>query len=180
MKIRLVTLISSDQRWYILTILLILLTGSLFVKNAFLDSTNNPPKIGHQVDRPALGTRGLGLSRAYISNVDDATSPLWNPAGLASLERGNIIYDLSQGSLSFAYPINPIGTFGINVLDLNYNDRFLVSHATNPIGTFEIGYNQALFSYGRKNWSDKVGCGYSVIHVRPIKPVNGHRIMMLV
>ncbi|RKU25487.1 hypothetical protein C6497_15530 [Candidatus Poribacteria bacterium] len=163
MKIRLATLISSDRRWYIFTILLILFTGSLFVKNAFLDSTNNPPKIGPQVDRPAVGTRGLGLSRAYISNVNDATSPLWNPAGLASLDTGNIIYDLSQGSLSFAYPINPIGTFGINILDLNYNDRFLVNHTSNPIGTFEIGYNQALLSYGRKIGPIKLGAstGYT-------------------
>ena len=163
MKIRLATLISSDRRWYFFAILLLLFTGSLFVKNAFLDSANNPPKIGHQVDRPAVGTRGLGLSRAYISNVDDATSPLWNPAGLASLNTGNIIYDLSQGSLSLAYPINPIGTFGINILDLNYNDRFLVNHTSNPIGTFEIGYNQALFSYGRKIGPIKLGAstGYT-------------------
>ncbi len=157
MKIRLATLNSSDRRWYFFTILLILFTGSLFVKNAFLDSTNNPPGIGTQAYRPAVGTRGLGLSRTYISNVDDATSPLWNPAGLASLTAGNIIYDFSQGSFSFAYPINPIGTFGINILDLNYNDRFLVNHASNPIGTFEIGYNQVLFSYGRKMGPIKLG-----------------------
>lgn len=163
MKIRLATLISSDRRWYFFTILLILFTGSLFVKNAFLDLTNKPPKIGNQDYRPAVGTRGLGLSRAYISSVDDATSPLWNPAGLASLNSGNIIYDLSQGSLSFAYPINPIGTFGINILDLNYNDRFLVNHTSNPIGTFEIGYNQALLSYGRKFGPIKLGAstGYT-------------------
>lgn len=157
MKIRLATLISSDRRWHFFAILLILFTGSLFVKNAFLDSTNNPQENGTQVYRPAVGTRGLGLSRAYISNVDDATSPLWNPAGLASLDTGNIIYDFSQGSLSFAYPINPIGTFGISILDLNYNDRFLVNHTSNPIGTFEIGYNQALLSYGRKVGPIKLG-----------------------
>ena len=163
MKIRLVTLISSDRRWYIFTILLILLTGSLFVKTAFLDLSKNPSEIGNQVNRPAVGTRGLGLSRAYISNVDDATSPLWNPAGLASLNSGNLIYDFSQGSLSFAYPISRIGTFGINILDLNYNDRFLVNHASNPIGTFELGYNQALFSYGRKIGPIKFGAsiGYT-------------------
>ncbi len=113
--------------------------------------------------RPEVGTRGLGLSGAFISSADDATSPLWNPAGLATLQRGNLIYDLSQGALSFAYPIKPIGTFGINFLDLNGGDRFLIEHASNPIGRFELGSNQALFSYARKLGPFQLGAstGYS-------------------
>ena len=113
--------------------------------------------------RPEVGTRGLGLSGAFISSADDATSPLWNPAGLATLQRGNLIYDLSQGALSFAYPIKPIGTFGINFLDLNGGDRFLIEHASNPIGSFKLGSNQALFSYARKLGRFQLGAstGYS-------------------
>ncbi len=113
--------------------------------------------------RPEVGTRGLGLSGAFISSADDATSPLWNPAGLATLQRGNLIYDLSQGALSFAYPINSIGTFGINLLDFNGGDRFLIEHASNPIGSFELGSNQALFSYARKLGPLQLGAstGYS-------------------
>lgn len=76
--------------------------------------------------RPEVGTRGIGLGGAFISSADDATSPLWNPAGLATLQRGNLIYDLSQGAVSLAYPIKPIGTFGVNFLDLNGGDRFLI------------------------------------------------------
>ena len=100
--------------------------------------------------RPEVGTRGIGLGGAFISSADDATSPLWNPAGLAALERGNLIYDLSQGAVSFAYPIEPIGTFGLNFLDLNAGDRFLLNHTANPVGSFQLGNNQALFSYARK------------------------------
>ncbi len=113
--------------------------------------------------RPAVGTRGLGLSHAFISNADDATSPLWNPAGLAALDHKNLIYDFSQGALSVAYPIELIGTFGINLLDLNPSDRFFVHHTSNPIGTFEYGYNQALLSYARKFGSLQLGAstGYS-------------------
>jgi hypothetical protein len=103
------------------------------------------------------------LSGAFISSADDATSPLWNPAGLAALRRGNLIYDLSQGAFSLAYPIKSIGTFGINFLDLNGGDRFLVEHAFNPIGSFELGSNQALFSYARKFGPLQLGAstGYS-------------------
>ena len=113
--------------------------------------------------RPEVGTRGIGLGGAFISGADDATSPLWNPAGLATLQRGNLIYDLSQGAVSLAYPIKPIGTFGVNFLDLNGGDRFLSDHVANPIGSFELGNNQALFSYARKFGPLQLGAstGYS-------------------
>ena len=113
--------------------------------------------------RPEVGTRGIGLGGAFISSADDATSPLWNPAGLATLQRGNLIYDLSQGAVSLAYPIKPIGTFGVNFLDLNGGDRFLSDHVANPIGSFELGNNQALFSYARKFGPLQLGAstGYS-------------------
>ena len=113
--------------------------------------------------RPEVGTRGIGLGGAFISSADDATSPLWNPAGLATLQRGNLIYDLSQGAVSLAYPIKPIGTFGVNFLDLNGGDRFLFDHVANPIGSFELGNNQALFSYARKFGPLQLGAstGYS-------------------
>ena len=113
--------------------------------------------------RPEVGTRGLGLSGAFISGADDATSPLWNPAGLATLQRGNLIYDLSQGAVSLAYPIKYIGTFGVNFLDFNRSDRFLIKHTANPIGSFELGNNQALFSYARRFGTFQLGAstGYS-------------------
>ena len=113
--------------------------------------------------RPEVGTRGIGLGGAFISGANDATSPLWNPAGLATLQRGNLIYDLSQGAVSFAYPIKSIGTFGVNFLDLNRGDRFLIDHVANPIGSFELGNNQALFSYARKFGPLQLGAstGYS-------------------
>ena len=113
--------------------------------------------------RPEVGTRGIGLGGAFISSADDATSPLWNPAGLATLQRGNLIYDLSQGAVSLAYPIKPIGTFGVNFLDLNSGERFLFDHVANPIGSFELGNNQALFSYARKLGPLQLGAstGYS-------------------
>ncbi len=150
MKTQRVTLSSRERRWFFIAILLLLFTGFLCEKNACSESLNELSEIGTSEPRPIIGTRGLGLSRAFISGADDATSPLWNSAGLASLDRGNLIYDLSQGAFSIAYPIKPIGTFGVNLLDFNTSDRFLVNHTSNPIGTFELGYNQALLSYARK------------------------------
>ncbi|RKU05473.1 hypothetical protein C6501_19655 [Candidatus Poribacteria bacterium] len=156
-------MISRERKWLFIIILLLLFTGFPSGKYIFSDSRNNNNEIGASERRPVIGTRGLGLSRAFITSADDATSPLWNPAGLASLNHGNLIYDFSQGAFSIAYPIKPLGTFGVNLLDLNASDRFLVNHTANPIGTFEFGYNQALLSYARKFGPVQLGVstGYS-------------------
>ena len=100
--------------------------------------------------RPEVGVRALGMAGAFTSGADDPTAALWNPAGLAKVQRkGIVVYDLSQGAISFAYPISHIGTLGLSVLDLNYNDRFVVDNIYNPIGKFEVGYNQITLSYAR-------------------------------
>ncbi len=154
MKNQLNTLLYRKRGWLLIATVLLLL-AYLLSQTSTLSNTSSL--------RPEVGTRGLGLSGAFISSVDDATSPLWNPAGLATLQHGNLVYDLSQGAVSLAYPIKPIGTFGINFLDLNSNDRFLVEHTANPIGSFELGSNQALFSYARKFGALQLGAstGYS-------------------
>ncbi|MXY99440.1 lytic transglycosylase domain-containing protein [Candidatus Poribacteria bacterium] len=131
------------RKWCLLLVATVFLVFTYFLgqKNTLSDPLDL---------RPEVGTRGIGLGGAFIGSADDATSPLWNPAGLAALQHGNLIYDLSQGAISLAYPIQPIGTLGINVLDLNANDRFLLNHVANPIGSFELGNNQALLSCARK------------------------------
>ncbi len=153
-KIQRITLLYHKQGLLLVAIVFLLLAYFLGQESTLSDPLNL---------RPEVGTRGLGLSGAFISSADDATSPLWNPAGLAALQRGNLIYDLSQGAVSIAYPIKYIGTFGVNFLDLNRSDRFLVEHTANPIGSFELGNNQALFSYARKFGTFQLGAstGYS-------------------
>lgn len=99
--------------------------------------------------RPVVGARALGMSGAFISNASDSTGALWNPAGLASLKHGSLVYDLSQGAVSLGYPIHYVGTLGFSALDLNHEDRFFHDHPNNPVGTFERGYNQVLLSYAR-------------------------------
>ena len=99
--------------------------------------------------RPVVGARALGMSGAFISSADDSAGALWNPAGLASLQHGSLVYDLSQGAVSFGYPIHYVGTLAFSALDLNGEDRFFHDHPNNPVGTFERGYNQFLLSYAR-------------------------------
>ena len=154
MKIQRITLLYHKPGLLLVAIVFFLLAYYLSQESTLSDPLNL---------RPEVGTRGLGLSGAFISSADDATSPLWNPAGLATLQRGNLIYDLSQGAVSIAYPIKYIGTFGVNFLDLNRSDRFFIEHTANPVGSFELGNNQALFSYARRFGALQLGAstGYS-------------------
>jgi len=98
--------------------------------------------------RPEIGVRALGMAGAFTANEADPTAALWNPAGLAKLEYKNITYDISQGVISFAYPINRVGTFGVNIIDLD-GKRFIRENPHNPIGVFKIGYNQIMLSYAK-------------------------------
>ena len=122
-----------------------------------------PPFAVYANSRPEIGVRALGLSGAFISNADGSTGALWNPAGLASLQRGSLVYDLSQGALSFAFPLSRFGTLGLNLVDLNGADRFFLDKPDNPIGTFEFGNNQAMLSYAVKmrRWQIGANAGYN-------------------
>ena len=113
--------------------------------------------------RPEIGVRALGLSGAFISNATGSTGALWNPAGLAGLKHGSLVYDLSQGALSFALPLSRYGTVGLSLVDLNGTDRFFVDKPNNPIGTFEFGNNQAVFSYAVniRRWQIGGNVGYN-------------------
>lgn len=75
--------------------------------------------------KAGLGTRGLGLG-AFVAAVDDASSPYWNPAGLArlrgkSIETARQSLSLGRRQSSAAVALNVRGDMGFG---------FAWSHAT--------------------------------------------------
>ncbi len=66
------------------------------------------------------------MGEAYTSVSEDAYSPWWNPAGLASVEAAQLaatyndsLQDVSQQYLSAAYPLRYGSTLGVNVTRLS-------------------------------------------------------------
>jgi len=68
----------------------------------------------------------FSYGKAYVSVVDDASATYWNPAGLAGLDRkevmalhaalwGGTVYDF----ISYAHPTPKLGVFGVNLVRLN-------------------------------------------------------------
>ena len=72
------------------------------------------------------GARALGMGKAYVSVVEDATSTLWNPGGLALVDQKEITAlhailwaDTNYDYLSYVNPTLDYGTFGLSILFLN-------------------------------------------------------------
>jgi hypothetical protein len=71
------------------------------------------------------GTRSAGMGGAFCGVADDASSPLWNPAGLAQMKypEANFMYsrlytgldgvDLGLNYFSYVLPVSGVGAFGI-------------------------------------------------------------------
>jgi len=67
-----------------------------------------------------VGARALGMGEAVATQAEDATAMFWNPAGLAKIERMQILlnhYDyLADMSFEFAgiaIPVRNVGSFGL-------------------------------------------------------------------
>jgi len=119
--------------------------------------------------RGDIGVRPLGMGGAFASLSDDPTGVFWNPAGISDIKRREFVYDLSQGALSAACPIGRLGVLGFSIVDMNYEDRFLIDSPFNPFGMFLTGDNQVLLSYA-KRFKSGVAFGWNVGYNRAADP----------
>jgi len=82
------------------------------------------------------GTRSAGMGGAFTAVADDASSPLWNPAGAAQMKypEANFMYsrlytgldgvDLGLNYFSYVLPVRRVGAFGINRAGLVSTDLY--------------------------------------------------------
>jgi tetratricopeptide (TPR) repeat protein len=75
----------------------------------------------------AVGSRGVSLSEAYSSLVNDTLSLEWNPAGLGDLDQNQIIIDwrelsyaFRQGFIALGGFIKPVGGVGVSLKYFNF------------------------------------------------------------
>ena len=74
---------------------------------------------GAQFLKIGVGSRYQAMGEASVATVNDVYSMFWNPAGLASIERGEIgftnvnwVLDIDLNYIGFAKYFDGIGTFG--------------------------------------------------------------------
>ncbi len=103
----------------------------------------------------AASARSLSMGGAHAGVADDASAGYWNPAGLAQLERKDVVslYSVLHentrfGSFSFAQPTVDIGTFGVGVVLLESGNLDKRSDTGAPLGSFSASESAVLLSHG--------------------------------
>jgi|Deesub1362B_J571_1020462.scaffolds.fasta_scaffold00814_4 hypothetical protein len=90
-----------------------------------------------------VGSRAVAMGEAFVATADDISAIYWNPAGLASLEKNNVMFfhanwiaDISYDFGAFAVPMGKWGTFGGFFTTLGVPED-LVRTVHDPEGTGE-------------------------------------------
>lgn len=126
------------------------------------------------------GGRPLAMGGAFYAVADDATAAYWNPAGLAMVEKKELVAmyaslfaGTNMGFLAFAQPTSGKGTFGLTYTQL-VSDGFEKIAVTQDsagnitgiqtLGTFSDIQRGIGFSWGR-NISERIRLGTSLKHV---------------
>jgi len=95
-----------------------------------------PHKVYSAFKDNGWGTRSAGMGGAFCGLADDASSPLWNPAGLAQMKypEANFMYsrlytgldgvNLGLNYFSYVLPVHRVGAFGISRAGLVSTDLY--------------------------------------------------------
>jgi len=118
------------------------------------------------------GSRSTGMGGAFCAIADDASGPLWNPAGLAQMKypEANFMYarlysgldgvDLGLNYFSYVLPVSGVGTFGIGrtglILTSLYREETYIFTYAREINDYlprltprvDLGLNLKFLSHG--------------------------------
>ena len=128
-------------------------------------------KYGKPGDYLRFGTcaQGLAMGGAFSTLAHNGDALLYNPAGLAQLERwelsltyAQLFMDSRYNHFSFAYPVQNIGNFGLSLANIgvsNFDGRDIYNR---PTGDFSSNNSAISAGYGRWVWERKVRVGIAV------------------
>lgn len=116
-----------------------------------------------------VGARAIGMGSAYVSMANDASSLYWNPAGIAHLERPELLLVHTQwiagmrfDFAGFVLPLGRWGALGLSVTSLGMDDM-MVQTVDQPEGTgeyFSAGDIAMALSYAF-NLTDRFSFGFT-------------------
>jgi len=100
--------------------------------------------------------RALGLGGAFVGTADDASSVIWNPAGLAMLVPNEVRFETAQlfedtyvHALNFAVPGNRLPSFGLSIVTLRSGEFERTNELNDPLGTFREVETAYIFTMSR-------------------------------
>lgn len=119
------------------------------------------------------GARPSGMGEAFVALADDATATWWNPAGLAFQDASELtlmhanwlpqfhLSDLYFDFVSYTQSVEDWGTFGGNIIFMNYGEINRTSEIGTDLGTFNAFELAATAAYGSKV-NENLGLGLSI------------------
>ncbi len=103
-----------------------------------------------------VSARSLGLGGAFVGAADDASSVVWNPAGLSMLvpnevrmDAARLFEDTTISAFQFAVPGNKLPSFGLSVLTLRSGAFDRTDEMNNPLGSFNESETAYMFTMSR-------------------------------
>jgi len=121
-----------------------------------------------------VGPRAIAMGSAFTSISNDATAMYWNPAGIAFIDRNQVVFsqtkwilDININYIGLVVPAGDIGVFGVNVTSLSMNDMEVTTEL-NPEGTgemFSAGSYSFGFSYARQLY-ENFTIGFNMKYIR--------------
>ncbi len=120
-----------------------------------------------------IGSRANGMGDAFTALADDGTAMYWNPAGVANLDRMEIvsnycrwIADINLMYFGLILPYRQFGTFGINATHLAAGEMEVTTEI-NPEGTGEF-FNSGSYAIGftyAKTLTDRFSVGGNLKYI---------------
>lgn len=122
---------------------------------------SNPGNTGLAFLKIGAGGRAVGMGEAFTAISNDASATYWNPAGLASLSRSQLLFThntwfqgISHSYASFVFPVKT-NYFGLSFLSTNVDGIELrVNPSTEPLYTIDAHDIMVGLSYARKYHND--------------------------
>jgi opacity protein-like surface antigen len=143
----------------------------------YAQTGSNMTKVGTtsaQFLKIGMGARAIGMGGAFVSVANDVSAMYWNPAGLARLNSGEVIFthttwiaDINVEFAAASYELPGFGTIGAYVTSLGMSD-IPVTTTTNPEGTgekYSAGDMAVGLCYSR-NLTDAFSIGFGVKYIR--------------
>lgn len=125
--------------------------------------------------RTTSGARSLGMGGAFTAVADDATSGIWNPAGLAKVKTLSITAFTSKLSADrkhnfIAVGLNPgPGSLGITLINIGVDNISGYNDAGKATGNFDYSANAVGLAYGLGVGAEKkvnIGAGLKILNDR--------------
>tara|TARA_B100001027_G_scaffold213922_1_gene185316 strand:- start:1284 stop:2294 length:1011 start_codon:yes stop_codon:yes gene_type:complete len=128
-----------------------------FVGMSFSQTVSKTGTTAAQFLKIGVGARALAMGGAYAATSNDATALYWNPAGLSSLKKNEILLDHQDWILDVDLDFvgasfkTPFGTIGAAICAM-YMGEMEVTTTHNPEGTgenFNVGSLMGQISFSR-------------------------------